>query len=147
MPKIIEDAVVVKKPPRIAYRPQPRPKPIERKWEERRIKITCYWHIGGVVQRAEHRTVQAQVYGAVAVYRLEEDRSDWRVSLVPCDMMICAVDTEADAKRIGEVLQERCCLAVRLTDVEQVRAKCAPWVNPWIKECQQERRWIEPPKD
>lgn len=88
------------------------------------------------------------VHGALAVHPCIMDRKLWSLSHVPTGLRMISVKTEADAKRVGEFLWRKACLALREKDKDAVKAKLPAWVEPWLKRINNvTEAWIDPPAD
>lgn len=110
-------------------------------WTPRKVDIPL--RLGG------SKVVGCVCLGALAVHRSldteEPLKSLWGLSHRPTGVSIVLVRSEQDAKQIGEVLWNRCRLALQEPTKGKVRMKLPLWVHPWLKKCQLERRFVEPP--
>lgn len=89
--------------------------------------------------------VAGLTYGQVGIHeRTVIDSKHWVVTLLTIGMAVVRVTTEADAKRIGEFLWNRYCLALRETTRAAIQAKLPPWVQPWVKAVNEAAAWVDP---
>lgn len=87
--------------------------------------------------------IKGVVHGSFSVH--EEEDGGWTLSHLPTGLRVLTVKTVKDAKRIGEYLWRRFCLAFREKNKEDVKRKLLPWVEGWLKRIDKETEaWIDP---
>lgn len=65
------------------------------------------------------------------------------------DVRVCDVSTEEDAKKIGEVLLDKCGKLFKRTiastkDIPSLVNSLPEWVEPWIRLCHEDHKFIDP---
>lgn len=65
------------------------------------------------------------------------------------DVRVCDVSTEEDAKKIGEVLIDKCGKLLKRTiacpkDILTLVNLLPEWVEPWIRLCHEDHKFIDP---
>ena len=114
-------------------------------WATAKLDIGLYTtHEGKAIQRGVKK-VSGKVFGYVAVYQCDCcEPPHWHLFAVPSDHWILTVPDEDEAKKIGEVLQAKCCLALREKDSGRVNDRIAKWVPGWIRQCKVEKKYVDP---
>jgi hypothetical protein len=124
----------------------------ENGWQARKIKVQ-------VVVDPKHpnawRDKDGFVMGTLTVYQ-GIDSQWWRLRHDPSNIQFGTYTTEEDAKRVGEVFNDRCQAALiqrgldKLPEDERaakIREKCPAWVLAWHAKCMTSWRFIPIPED
>lgn len=120
--------------------PQPRPKPLPvPAWTpgtvERALVNQQGWETG-------REKVRAVVHGKFAVH--QDDRGLWVLTSVATGWAAGYYHQEADARRVGEYLWDRWCLAFSQPTKDKVLEKLPAWARAWAIACHRTHAWIEP---
>lgn len=97
-----------------------------------------------VTDEEEESYFDGLILGGISVRQGIANPSQWYVASQTAGLLICTVSSEEDAKRIGEYLWGKCCLAFREQTVEKITARLPLWVKPWVRECRKRKGWVDP---
>lgn len=83
--------------------------------------------------------------GPIAVHGGIADNSGlYNVTHRPTGLRLAFASTLEDAKRIGEVLNNRCTLALSKRNGEDILDAMPGWAVEWMKRCVAARKYLEP---
>lgn len=128
----------------------PSPKNYRAGWRLGRHYLTLTGRAVGAVFVPERQRwcllVDAWARGGLLVHRAtnrgEEGR--WAVSHAATGLRVCAVAGEHEACRLGDLLINRAGACLALSSLDEVQAAAPPWLAPYLRECRQSRRCVDP---
>jgi hypothetical protein len=116
------------------------------KWKEEEGTLLISWIENGVETKPKEIKVKCKRYGNVAIYPSVDNPQLWTAATYNTGIGIArTLKTEDDARRIGEVMWERCKKALCEPTRARIQAMLPVWVGDWLKRCKQIGRFLEPP--
>lgn len=99
------------------------------------------------IETVQGKRIKTKVkqYGGIWVHSaLEPEEDHWAITAASTGDRITRVSTEEDALKIGQLLWNKCCLALREKTKEGMLKRLPKWVKPWILSCFRSGAYEEP---
>lgn len=111
-------------------------------------KAAPEWQVGDVTLNTlvtKQQTVRGRILGGLAVHPAlpKDGEGYWTVTSTTTGLRVATLRTEAEAKRLAQLLHNKFAATFRLRNSDAIRDALPSWVSAWLKECMAQHRLLD----